>query len=127
MYGVNPHLSNKEVSGKLEGGAYQNTADVATQTIKIQRVQNAIGCMIISILALYASNTQLNCAQTGFVFISLINSVAAFYFGVLLYNDQTENDTKTADGIWVAGFILINAIVMLSIHAGAVVSRLNYS
>ena len=123
MYDENPHLSNKELPGKFEGGSYRDSTK--SQSFKTHRVHTAIGCIIVSIIALHASNTQNSVVQTGLVFIALINAVVALYLGVLLYNGQNDNasgDFTLRDDQWMAAFILLSASILLYVNARTVVS-----
>ena len=118
MYDENPHLSNKEAAENWRGGAQHTQShqlDASKPPVKIQRVPYAIGCLILSILALQAaSTTPHGAASIGFGLMSLVNALATLYIGTLLYKEPNAN--KTTDGLALAGFILLNACIMLYLN-----------
>jgi hypothetical protein len=125
MYDVNPHLSHKDADVKLRGGAFKSVVAVTTPSVQsdlqLRRVQNGIGCIVISILAMHASTTaQRGVAHVGLLLISLISALSTLYTGVLLYKDLHTDQTghqKPADGHLLVGFILLNACMLLYINA----------
>lgn len=125
MYDTNQHLANKELVENLRGGAYPSARlDVSTKSTNTQRAKNAIGCIIVSILALHASAYQRDVTSVGFVLISLISAIYTLYSGVLMYKEPVSADTPTTttDGLFLTLFLLANACILLFLGTRSVVA-----
>ncbi len=119
MYDENQHLSNPKATEQLRGGAYQDTSNVGSpRPIKTQsHVYTAMGCIIISILALMASSSpQPGVTYVGFVLISAIHALATLYTGMVLYNEQNKSH-PSKDAPWLALFLVLNACLLLYLNA----------
>lgn len=122
MYDANPHLSSKtskEVD-YLQGGAHQSSTDASYAiSTRVHRVQSALGCVIISILAMYAASSQRGATSVGLVLISLMSAMATLFLGVCLYNEPVDPQ-KTADARCLAGFFVLTASILLCLNARSI-------
>ncbi len=127
MYDVNPHLSNQEVAAPLQGGAHSCASDGSTSSIKMQRVQTAIGCILVSLLAMYASTTSERGATTvGLALIALMSAMSAFYLGTLLLPSEPSEQSKTAERASLASFVLLSATILCGLSARSILVLLYY-
>lgn len=119
MYDANPHLSSKEVD-YLQGGAHQSATDASSAiSTRAHRVQDALGCVIISVLAMYAASSQRGATSVGLVLISLMSAVATLFLGVCLYNEPVDQH-NTADAKCFAGFFVLTASILLFLNARSI-------